>query len=284
MAQFFLSLGFALLALYTLVEAVGLSDFELESLGNSSFAIFKAVVKVLQRNDTLILKTILLTLCFTVAMWLLLASFFQAGILGLLTGKEGNRESKVRDTFGSGMVFALGFCRKSVQLFSSFFLINLSTLFFSFTGSVSLLVILRYSLRLGYLLGEASSRFWMILACGLGTAVLLSIMGLAFQFLEISKLCVAQHECSLWSAWNRSAEFLFVNLRPIGAILTLIYALNFMLICSAIGFLGLISSFLGTGLLGAFCFLLLLVYLGYGLLKNYLFLIKAGSLLALIGQ
>jgi len=184
MAQFFLSLGFALLASYTLVEAVGLSDFEAESLGSGSFAIFKAVVRILQRNDTLILKTILLTLCFTGAMWLLLASFFQAGILGLLTRGQDNKDIKVHDGFGSGMVFALGFCRKSVQLFSSFFLINLSILFFSFTGSVSFLLILRYWLRFGYRLGEALSKFWIILAYGLEIAVLWSIIGWRSNFLK----------------------------------------------------------------------------------------------------
>jgi hypothetical protein len=280
-AQFFLSLGFALLAGYTLVEAVGLSDFEFKSLENSSLAILKALVRILQKNDTLILKTILLTLGFIVVMWLLLASFFQAGILGLLTREEDNREIEERDVFDSGMVLALqGFCRKAVQLFPSFFLINLCILLFSFAGSVSFVVILRYSLRLG----EASSKLWLILTCGLGLAVLLVILGVAVQFLEISKLCVAQHKCSLWSAWNRSAEFFFVNLRPMGAILSLTHTLNFMIICSAMGFLGLIGSVLGAEFFGAFCFLSLLVYLGYGLLKNYLFLIKSSSLLTLIGR
>jgi hypothetical protein len=280
-AQFFLSLGFALLAGYTLVEAVGLSDFEFKSLENSSLAILKALVRILQKNDTLILKTILLTLGFIVVMWLLLASFFQAGILGLLTREEDNREIEERDVFDSGMVLALqGFCRKAVQLFPSFFLINLCILLFSFAGSVSFVVILRYSLRLG----EASSKLWLILTCGLGLAVLLVILGVAVQFLEISKLCVAQHKCSLWSAWNRSAEFFFVNLRPMGAILSLTHTLNFMIICSAMGFLGLIGSVLGAEFFGAFFFLSLLVYLGYGLVKNYLFLIKSSSLLALIGR
>jgi len=284
-AQFFLSLGFALLAGYTLVEAVGLSDFEFKSLENSSLAILKALVRILQKNDTLVLKTILLTLGFIVVMWLLLASFFQAGILGLLTREEDNREIEERDVLGSGMEVALqGFCRKAVQLFPSFFLINLCILLFSFAGSVSFVVILRYSLRLGNYLGEASSKLWLILTDGLGIAVLLVILGVGVQFLEISKLCVAQHECSLWSAWNRAAEFFFVNLRPMGAILSLTHTLNFMIICSAMGFLGLIGSVLGAEFFGAFFFLSLLVYLGYGLLKNYLFLIKSSSLLALIGR
>ena len=283
MVQFSLSLGFALLAGYTLLETVGFSDFEFES-AESGVGIFKVLVRILQRNDTLIFKIILLTLCFAATIWLLLASFFQAGILGLLTREQDSRGIKARYALGSGIVFALGFCRKGVRLFSSFFLINLAVLFFSFTGSISLLVILRYSLRLSYFLGEASSEFWTILVCSVGIMALLGILGVALQFLEISKLCVAQHECSLWSAWNQSAEFLFANLRPLSAILGLIYALNLMLTCSAIGFLALMSFFLGTGLLGPFFLLLLLVYLGYGLLKNYLFLIKSGSLLALIGQ
>ena len=192
MVQFSLSLGFALLAGYTLLEPVGFSDFEFES-AESGVGIFKVLVRILQRNDTLIFKIILLTLCFAATIWLLLASFFQAGILGLLTREQDSRGIKARDALGSGIVFALGFCRKGVRLFSSFFLINLAVLFFSFTGSISLLVILRYSLRLSYFLGEASSEFWTILVCSVGIMALLGILGVALMHNVKARILQALH-------------------------------------------------------------------------------------------
>jgi hypothetical protein len=274
--QLFLSLGFASLAIYTLIE--GLSRSELDRLrGGSILAIARTLIMILLRRERLILRAVVLTLFFSVTVWLLIASFFQAGIFGLLA-----RDGSLEETAAERTV--LHFCHRGTQDFFSFLLINLSILFFASAGTVSCLLILKCLFGMVVSWPGTSDGLWVALVYALAILVVCGIVTISLQFLEVSKLFVSRFDSSLWNAWNLAAEFFFVNLGRMTALSTLIHMVRLISACAGIVFLVKMSSVLGTELVGVFLLLMLIVYLGYRLVANYLYLVKSGSLLTLISE
>ena len=70
------------------------------------------------------------------------------------------------------------------------------------------------------------------------------------QFLKLSKLFLTRYRCSLWSAWKQSAEFFFVNLRPMGGVSSLIRMLQCLCAIMAVTFFAQLSFVLGLQFLG----------------------------------
>ena len=176
------------------------------------------------------------------------------------------------------------FFKSGLGFLPSFLVMNLLTLFFSVAGCVSLLLILRSFLRSIFAGAEITSHILILWAYPLGMAVISLIATTSQQFLKLSKLFLTRYQCSLWSAWKQSAEFFFVNLRPMGGISSLLRMLQCLFAIMAVTFLAQLTFVLGPQFLGLLLSIAFVVCLGYSVLRNYLYLIQSGSLLALINQ
>ena len=217
---------------------------------------------------------------FSVLVWLLLASFFQGGILASLAS-----ETKAGEWVGQNRLDQTHcFFKSGLGFLPSFLVINLLTLFFSVAGCVSLLLILRSFLRSIFAGAEITGHILILWAYPLGMAVISLIAATSQQFLKLSKLFLTRYQCSLWSAWKQSAEFFFVNLRPMGGVSSLLRMLQCLFAIMAVTFLAQLTFVLGPQFLGLLLSIAFVVCLGYSVLKNYLYLIQSGSLLALINQ
>jgi hypothetical protein len=272
--------GFSLLGVFLLLDRTALEpDLEiLEEAG--AVGILKVFTRVLLRSENLILQITLLVAVFSVLVWLLLASFFQGGILASLAS-EVERDELIPQNRLDG---TYRFFKSGLGFLPSFLVINLLTLFFSLAGSVSILLILRSFLRSIFAAAEMASHIWVLGVYPQGMDLFSLIAATSQQFLKLSKLFLARYQCSLWSAWKRSAEFFFINLRPMGGVSSLIRMLQCIVASVAAIFLWQLSFVLGAQFLGLLLSVVLVVYLGYGVLRNYLYLIQSGSLLALIDQ
>lgn len=275
---FLLCFGFSLLGVFVLLDrTIAVSTLEvLEDAG--PVGILRVLIRVLLKSDNLIWQITLLVLAFSVLVWLLLASFFQGGILASLAGKTAGSARQ------NGLEWTYSFLRSGMRFFPSFLVINLLSLFFSFTGAFSFVLILSFFLRSIFSTAGVRSSIWFLWLYPLGIALVSLIVATSQQFLEISKLFLTRYQCSRWSAWSRSAEFFFLNLGQMGGVSGFIRMLQFFFAVVAAIFVWQLGFVLGSRFLGLFLSVSLLVYLGYGVLRNYLRLLRSGSLLALIDQ
>jgi len=275
---FLLSFGFSLLGVFVLLDRpVAVSDFGMLE-GGGPLGTLKVLLTFLPRNENLILQIALLVVAFSVLIWLLLASFFQGGILASLASKS-DSEAGIQQ---HGLESTYQFFRDGMRFLPSFLLINLFILVFTFAGAASILLILRLFLRSIFSTPESSRSTWLLWFYLFGMALASVIVAVSQQFLEMFKLFLARYQCSRWNAWNRSAEFFFLNLRSMSGICSFIRILQFIFAIAAAMFLWQFGFLLGTRFLGLLLSVSLLVSLAYGVLRNYLRLIRSGSLLTLI--
>jgi hypothetical protein len=277
---FLLCLGFSLLGIFVLLDrTIAVSTLEiLEDAG--PVGILRVLTRVLLKDDNLIWQITLLVLAFSVVVWLLLASFFQGGILASLAGKTAAAGLARQN----GWEWTYNFLRSGMRFFPSFLVINLLSLFFSFTGALSFVLILSFFLRSIFSTAGVRSSMWFLWPYPLAIALVSLIVATSQQFLEMSRIFLTRYQCSRWSAWNRAAEFFFLNLGPMSGVSSFIRMLQFIFAVVAAIFVWQLGFVLGSRFLGLFLSVLLFVCLGYGVLRNYLRLLRSGSLLALIDQ
>ncbi len=271
-----LYLVFSLLAAFVLVDRATVGPgWQLRK--RTGLEIFKLLSGILFASETLLLQVVLLVIAFCLLVWLLLASFFQGSILATLKGTAG--EDAAHNSVSDGVY---RFVRSGWRFLPSLLSINLLILFFSFTGLAAFVLIVSFFLKPILSAGGGTPRWWLLWSCPLGIVVVCLIIVMALRFLELCKFYVTQYHCSLWVAWNRSAEFFFPNLRSMSAISALIRGLQFVCAAAATVFFFQIAFAVGSRFPGLRLSVALALYFGYGVVRNYLALVQSGSLLALI--
>ena len=164
LGTFLLCGGFSLLGVFLLLDRTALEP-DLETMEDiDAVGILKVLTGVLLRSESLILHITLWVAVFSVLVWLLLASFFQGGILASLAS-ETERGEWVQQ---NGLDRTYYFFKSGLGFLPSFLVINLLTLFFSLAGSVSVLLILRSLLRSIFAGAEIARHIWVLWALPTG--------------------------------------------------------------------------------------------------------------------